>query len=194
VRTVRLGCLDWPLILDAQHLERFLDVFVEHYNGHRPHRALALTPPQPTRPPVALATERAEARIQRRDRLGGVVRPLLRLGSGRSRRAHFKFTRMNIALTILQKSSRKRHYCFAMAILTCERSSGVVSARAAVWGLGRVATSSSTKGRLRAIPIQFTVPIDGGFGPQPHRDFIEVSDPPTLRGGRGEVAGAGKDA
>jgi hypothetical protein len=45
VRTVRSECLDWLLILNDQHLERVLDVFVEHYNGHRPHRALALTPP-----------------------------------------------------------------------------------------------------------------------------------------------------
>jgi transposase InsO family protein len=72
VRTVRSECLDWLLILNDQHLERILDVFVEHYNGHRPHRALALTPPRPTRPP-APATEWGEARVQRRDRLGGVV-------------------------------------------------------------------------------------------------------------------------
>jgi putative transposase len=73
VRTVRSACLDWLLILNVQHLERVLDIFVEHDNGHRPHRALALTPPRPTRPPVALATEWGEARVQRRDRLGGVV-------------------------------------------------------------------------------------------------------------------------
>jgi transposase InsO family protein len=50
VRTVRSECLDWLLILNNQHLERVLAVFLEHYNGHRPHRALALTPPRPTRP------------------------------------------------------------------------------------------------------------------------------------------------
>jgi putative transposase len=73
VRTVRSECLDRLLILNEQHLERILDVFVEHYNGHRPHRALALTPPRPTRQPVAPATECSEARVQRRDRFGGVV-------------------------------------------------------------------------------------------------------------------------
>jgi hypothetical protein len=52
---------------------KVLDVFVEHYNGHRPHRALALTPPDPARPPMLPATECSEARVQRRDRLGGVV-------------------------------------------------------------------------------------------------------------------------
>jgi transposase InsO family protein len=73
VRTVRSECLDWLLILNNQHLTRVLDVFVRHYNGHRPHRALSLTPPHPARPPVLPATEWGEARVQRRDRLGGVV-------------------------------------------------------------------------------------------------------------------------
>ena len=73
MRTVRSECLDWLLILNDQHLERVLDVFVEHYNGHRPHRALALTPPCAARSPVSPPTEWGEARIHRRDRLGGVV-------------------------------------------------------------------------------------------------------------------------
>jgi putative transposase len=38
VRTARTECLDWLLILNQQHLERTLEVFVDHYNGHRPHR------------------------------------------------------------------------------------------------------------------------------------------------------------
>src|SRR5204863_5600792 len=42
VRTVRSECLDRLLILNDEHLERVLDVFVDHYNGHRPHRSLAL--------------------------------------------------------------------------------------------------------------------------------------------------------
>ena len=71
VRTVRSECLDWLLIRNEQHLERVLDVFVEHYHGHRPHRAPALTQPRPTPPPVA--TGWGETRVQRRDRLGGVV-------------------------------------------------------------------------------------------------------------------------
>jgi len=74
VRTVRSECLDWLLILNDQHLQRVLDVFVQHYNGHRPHRALALTPPRPTRPAVAPSTECREVRVECRDRLGGLVR------------------------------------------------------------------------------------------------------------------------
>jgi len=74
VRTVRAECLDWPLILNEQHLDRVLAVFVDHYNGHRPHRALALTAPCPTHPTLALTTACVNARVQRRDRLGGVIR------------------------------------------------------------------------------------------------------------------------
>src|SRR5262245_52054491 len=78
VRTVRSECLDWLLILNQQHLERILTTFVDHYNGHRPHRALALTPPDsPYRPwtPVSTGTD---VSVQRRDRLGGVVREYVR--------------------------------------------------------------------------------------------------------------------
>jgi hypothetical protein len=66
VRTVRSECLERLLILNEQHLDRILDAFVEHYHGHRPHRAVALTPPRPTRPPVAPATEWGEARLPSR--------------------------------------------------------------------------------------------------------------------------------
>jgi transposase InsO family protein len=72
VRTVRSECLDC-LILNQQHLERVLALFVDHYNGHRPHRALGLKPPHPTRSLVASATELVELRVDRRDRVGGVV-------------------------------------------------------------------------------------------------------------------------
>jgi transposase InsO family protein len=49
VRTVRSEYLDWLLILNQQHLEQVLAVFEDHYNGHRPHRALDLMPPSPMR-------------------------------------------------------------------------------------------------------------------------------------------------
>jgi putative transposase len=50
VRTVRSECLDWLLILNRRHLERVLRVFVHHCNGHRAHRSLNLTPPDPVQP------------------------------------------------------------------------------------------------------------------------------------------------
>jgi len=74
VRTVRSECLDWLLILDQRHLERVLTVFADHYNGHRPHRALQLNPPERRSPSsVTSKTTAAATRVQRRDRLGRVV-------------------------------------------------------------------------------------------------------------------------
>jgi transposase InsO family protein len=69
VRTVRAECLDWLLILNRRHLERALRVYAEHYNTHRPHRALKLRPPQPREPPPTPAI----GAIQRHDRLGGLI-------------------------------------------------------------------------------------------------------------------------
>jgi putative transposase len=69
VRTVRAECLDWLLILNRRHLERVLREYVEHYNTHRPHRALKLQPPQPREQPPTPAI----GEIQRRDRLGGLI-------------------------------------------------------------------------------------------------------------------------
>jgi transposase InsO family protein len=45
VRTIRSECLDWLLITNRRHLERVLSVFIDHYNRHRAHRSLNLTPP-----------------------------------------------------------------------------------------------------------------------------------------------------
>jgi putative transposase len=73
VRTVRAECLDWLLILNRRHLERVLRVFVEHYNGHRPHRALNLLPPDPQRLPLRLATSSPPDHLERRDLLGGLI-------------------------------------------------------------------------------------------------------------------------
>ena len=59
-------------ILNRQHLDRILEVFVNHYNEHRPHRALSLAPPELSRSDASLSTLH-DARIPRRDPLGGVV-------------------------------------------------------------------------------------------------------------------------
>jgi putative transposase len=69
VRTVRAECLDWLLILNRRHLERVLRGYVEHYNTERPHRALALRPPDPS----SAAKGAAVGEIQRRDKLGGLI-------------------------------------------------------------------------------------------------------------------------
>jgi len=72
VRTARAECLDWLLIINRRHLERVLRVFTDHYNTHRPHRALNLTPPAPSDANVH-AIPRSPAGIERRDRLGGLI-------------------------------------------------------------------------------------------------------------------------
>jgi putative transposase len=73
VGTVRRECLDWILILSRGHLERVLDVYVDHYNGHRPHRALKLVPPDPAAPTLRLVDTEPDRPIHRRELLGGLI-------------------------------------------------------------------------------------------------------------------------
>jgi len=89
VRTIKESCLDrmifigegslrrairdWLLILNARHLERVLAVFVDHYDGHRAHRSLNLTPPNGWSGQEDQVLWR-RLTVVRRDRLGGLVR------------------------------------------------------------------------------------------------------------------------
>jgi putative transposase len=68
VRTVRNECLDWLLIIGRRHLEHVLRIYIQHYNHERPHRGLALHPPQPRAPALP-----RHGHVHRRDRLGGLV-------------------------------------------------------------------------------------------------------------------------
>jgi putative transposase len=72
VGTIRRDCLDWLLIASRKQLERVLRVYVDHYNRHRPHRALDLTPPAPRSRPL-LVTSHTPDEIHRYDRLGGLI-------------------------------------------------------------------------------------------------------------------------
>jgi putative transposase len=72
VRTVRTDCLDWLLIVGRSHLEQVLRVYVQHYNGHRPHRALGLAAPDPPAGLTVVGEDR-QARVCRRDLLGGLL-------------------------------------------------------------------------------------------------------------------------
>jgi len=72
VGTVRRDCLDWILIVSRRQLEQVLRVYVDHYNSHRPHRALGLTPPAPERR-LRLVSPASPERVHRRDRLGGLI-------------------------------------------------------------------------------------------------------------------------
>jgi putative transposase len=68
---VRAECLDWLLITGRGHLEQVLRIYVEHYNGHRPHRALQLKSPDAPTGPVVISDN--QRRVRRRDRLSGLL-------------------------------------------------------------------------------------------------------------------------
>jgi hypothetical protein len=72
VRTVRAECLDWLLIVGRGHLEQVLQIYVQHYNAHRPHRALGLQPPDPPARLTVLC-EDDRGTVCRRDLLGGLL-------------------------------------------------------------------------------------------------------------------------
>jgi putative transposase len=72
VGTVRAECLDWLLILGRGHLEQVLRVYVQHYNQHRPHRALSLRAPDPPAE-LTVAGKDQPGRVRRHDLLGGLL-------------------------------------------------------------------------------------------------------------------------
>jgi putative transposase len=72
VRTVRSECLDRILILGRRHLEAVLRVYTNHYNEHRPHRALQLAPPD-GRHATDERDTRATPALRRDDLLGGLI-------------------------------------------------------------------------------------------------------------------------
>ncbi len=72
IGTVRAECLDWLLIVGRGHLEQVLRVYTEHYNRHRPHRALRLeAPDRPAGLTVVGGAHRTQ--VHRRDLLGGLL-------------------------------------------------------------------------------------------------------------------------
>jgi putative transposase len=71
IRTVRAECLDWLLITGRRHLDQVLRVYVEHYNTHRPHRALKLKPPDPPASPTVIRGD--QHHVHRRDQLSGLL-------------------------------------------------------------------------------------------------------------------------
>ena len=70
IGTVRRELLHRMLILGSWQLQAVLAEYIDHYNGHRPHRALGQAPPLgPAEPAVILPG----GRVARRDRLGGLI-------------------------------------------------------------------------------------------------------------------------
>ena len=69
VLTARTELTDRILIFGERHLRTVLVEYGAHYNGRRPHRALALRPPRPDHPSPDLDRQR----IRRRPILGGLI-------------------------------------------------------------------------------------------------------------------------
>jgi transposase InsO family protein len=69
VGTLRRDCLDRILILNRRHLDGVLLAYVAHFNRHRPHRSLALQPPEAP----AARDYPPTPRIDRTEILGGLI-------------------------------------------------------------------------------------------------------------------------
>jgi putative transposase len=70
IASARRECLDRMLITGERHLRLVLTEYADHYNSHRPHRALQQDPPAGrTHPPTYVSG----MRVLRRDRLGGLI-------------------------------------------------------------------------------------------------------------------------
>lgn len=72
----RRECLDRMLITGERHLRLVLGEYVDHYDQHRPRRALRQDPPAGRAHPPAEVTG---MRVLRRDRLGGLIREYMQV-------------------------------------------------------------------------------------------------------------------
>jgi len=71
IASARRECTDRILIASGRHLlHHILSEYVDHYNTHRPHRALSQRPSDPKIPAAPAADD---IRVRRRDRLGGLI-------------------------------------------------------------------------------------------------------------------------
>jgi putative transposase len=71
ISSARRECLDRVLVTGERHLRLVVSEYVEHYNVHRPHRALCQGPPDGRECPPIMDPD---VRVLRRDRLGGLIR------------------------------------------------------------------------------------------------------------------------
>ena len=74
IGSIRRECLDRMLILGRRHLEAVVAEDIEHCNSHRPRRSLSQRSPAALDSLPAPIDDINPARVQRTDRLGGLVR------------------------------------------------------------------------------------------------------------------------
>jgi transposase InsO family protein len=65
--------LDRLLIFNRRHLEQLLTEYVEHYNEHRPHRALDQRAPETSEPAPDPIREPDPLQLRRSEILGGLI-------------------------------------------------------------------------------------------------------------------------
>ena len=70
ISSARRECLDRVLVTGERHLRLVLGEYTDHYNLHRPHRALQQAAPAGRPVPPAPG---ASVRVLRRDRIGGLI-------------------------------------------------------------------------------------------------------------------------
>jgi transposase InsO family protein len=71
IASCRRELLDRTLVWNQRHLMTALHEYEDHYNSHRPHRALNQAAPLRPRPDNVIELD--QVRVRRRDRLGGVL-------------------------------------------------------------------------------------------------------------------------
>jgi len=72
IRTLRAECLDRMLIFGPAHLRVVLSEYLEHYNGHRPHRSLDQQPPAGPRLRL-INGDIGDNQVDRKEVLGGLI-------------------------------------------------------------------------------------------------------------------------
>jgi transposase len=73
VGTIRRECLDRFLILGRRHLEAVLAEYVDHYNGHRPHRSLDQRCPSAVTEMIVPITDPEPEHVRRTDVVAGLI-------------------------------------------------------------------------------------------------------------------------
>ena len=73
VGTIRRECLDRFLILGRRHLEAVLAEYVDHYNGHRPHRCLDQRCPSAVTEMIVPITDPEPEHVRRTDVVAGLI-------------------------------------------------------------------------------------------------------------------------